>query len=126
MPDGKGARHIIWPDGDSVGEGEEMIGFKIPGGGCKDIQKKERERFGRAECPYCNQRHFWKRNDKWNLLKTGQLDVICRRCGEMYWVVLNVDGIGTHIRANRKGDIHEDYTDHCDSDSDNCNGMGIV
>ena len=100
-----------------------MIGFKIKTG-CKDIQKDERERFGRARCPYCDQRHFWKRNDKWQLLKYGQINVWCRRCGESYWIVLNVDGVGTHIRAKRVernddsdnfGSIGSDITGSSDS-----------
>lgn len=101
MQNGKRTRHIVWADGDFAGKGKEMIGFKIKTG-CKDIQKDERERFGRARCPYCDQRHFWKRNDKWQLLKYGQINVWCRRCGESYWIVLNVGGVGTHIRANRR------------------------
>lgn len=90
-----------------------MIGFKIKTG-CKDIQRDERERFGRATCPYCNQRHFWKRNDKWQLLKNGQVSVWCRRCEKTYWIILNVDGIGTHIRAKREEN----------DDSDNFGGIG--
>ena len=78
-----------------------MIGFKIKTGR-KDIQKDERERFGRASCPYCGQRHFWKRRDKWKLRRDNETQVDCSKCGDRYWIMMNADGIGVHIRANRR------------------------
>lgn len=55
----------------------------------------------RTRCPECNARHFWTRPDRKELHEKGELRIDCQ-CGEHYWVVINKDGRGTHIRANRR------------------------
>lgn len=55
----------------------------------------------RTRCPVCDARHFWTRPDRKELHEKGELRIDCQ-CGEHYWVVINKDGRGTHIRANRR------------------------
>ena len=69
----------------------------------KEYKEQERRRFGSADCPYCGARHFWQRLDRWKLARDNETRITCRKCGEFYWVTMNADGNGTHIRANRKG-----------------------
>lgn len=57
----------------------------------------------RTRCPLCDARHFWTRPDRKELQEKGELQINCQ-CGEHYWVVMNRDGRGTHIRANRRGE----------------------
>lgn len=67
----------------------------------KDFKEQERKRLGRADCPYCGARHYWRRIDRQKLAGDGEVRLSCR-CGGFYWVVMNLDGAGTHIRANRR------------------------
>lgn len=68
----------------------------------KEYLEQQRRRLGRADCPYCGARHYWRRIDRQKLEKDGETRISCK-CGEIYWVVMNIDRAGTHIRANRKG-----------------------
>lgn len=63
---------------------------------------RERKRYARINCPYCDVRHYWTRTDKWKLRKEGGAQIICPKCGGSYWILLNADGVGTHIRAKRR------------------------
>lgn len=55
----------------------------------------------RTRCPACDARHYWTRPDRKELQEKGEVRIDCQ-CGEHYWVVMNKDGIGSHIRANRR------------------------
>lgn len=55
----------------------------------------------RIRCPECNTKHFWTRPDRKELQEKGEVRIDCQ-CGEHYWVVMNKDGRGSHIRANRR------------------------
>lgn len=55
----------------------------------------------RTRCPVCDARHFWTRPDRKELQEKGEVRIDCQ-CGKHYWVVINKDGRGTHIRANRR------------------------
>ena len=55
----------------------------------------------RTRCPVCDARHYWTRPDRTELEEKGELRIDCQ-CGEHYWVVMNKDGRGSHIRANRR------------------------
>ena len=68
----------------------------------KEYLAEERKRFGTVICPYCGQRHFWKRRDKWKLRRDNEAQIDCSKCGDRYWIMMNADGVGVHIRANRK------------------------
>ena len=82
---GKGTGRFVWPDGGDPGREDEN--------GMNDRT---------ASCPYCGTRHFWKRQEKQELRKDGEVRIECGNCGEPYRIVMNADGIGTHIRAGRK------------------------
>lgn len=81
---GKGTGCYLWPDGGDPGREDEN--------GMNDRT---------ASCPYCGTRHFWKRPDRKEIQEKGEVRIDCR-CGEHYWVVMNKDGRGSHIRANRR------------------------
>lgn len=49
----------------------------------------------------CNARHYWTRPDRKALAENKELQIDCQ-CGQRYWVVMNKDGKGTHIRTNRR------------------------
>ena len=68
----------------------------------KEYLAEERRQFGTVICPYCGQRHFWKRRDKWKLRRDNETQIDCSRCGDRYWIMMNADGEGVHIRANRR------------------------
>ncbi len=55
----------------------------------------------RTRCPVCDARHYWTRPDRKELQEKGEVRIDCQ-CGEHYWVVMNKDGRGSHIRANRR------------------------
>lgn len=80
-------------------------GWQKSGGSVTDSSYqrwKENDReLKRTRCPACDARHFWTRPDRKELQKKGEVRIDCQ-CGEYYWVVINKDGRGTHIRANRR------------------------
>lgn len=69
---------------------------------------KRRYPFG-IKCPYCDAKHYWNRSERVHLDSTGEVPVECC-CGGKYKIILNNDGAGVHIRAERKGNDKDHLT----------------
>jgi len=70
---------------------------------------KYRYPFG-IKCPYCKAKHYWNRAERVHLDNTGEVPVECC-CGGKYKIILNNDGTGVHIRAERKGNVEKRIID---------------
>lgn len=89
-------RDLLW----TSFPGWQKSGGSVTGNSYQRWKENDTE-LKRTRCPMCDARHYWTRPDRKELQERGELQINCQ-CGEQYWVVINKDGRGTHIRTNRR------------------------